>query len=216
MTTAMIFLNKPVQHILKNLWELAGASLRSAPLVAWWKNLLPISLYVVLGAGRKQFGILEGFRLAECVPPRHWSFSGRQSVFRHTPGQFLVGWVCSASSHVNFRSAKGVPLRPGLIYSWQSPVLEQYPVSRVCSVSFRVNFRSAECVPPCLRSISSRQRMFRHIPVQFPDGRVCSATSRVYFRSAKQASRPRWILLWITNDRVWFDMSASNVGLQKK
>ena len=51
--------------------KLAGASLRSAPLVAWWKNLLPISLYVVLGAGRKQFGILKGFRSVECVPPRH-------------------------------------------------------------------------------------------------------------------------------------------------
>ena len=58
---------------------LAGASLRSAPLVARWKNLLPISLYVVLGAGRKQFGILEGIRSVECVPPRHWSFSSRQS-----------------------------------------------------------------------------------------------------------------------------------------
>ena len=50
---------------------LAGASLRSAPLVARWKNLLPISLYVVLGAGRKQFGILEGIRSVEWVPPRN-------------------------------------------------------------------------------------------------------------------------------------------------
>ena len=51
--------------------ELAGASLRSAPLVAWCKILLPISLYVVFGAGRTQFGILAGFRSGEFVPPGH-------------------------------------------------------------------------------------------------------------------------------------------------
>ena len=52
-------------YILINFFnELAGASLRSAPLVAWWKILLPISIYVVLGTGRTQFGILAGVAIA--------------------------------------------------------------------------------------------------------------------------------------------------------
>ena len=84
----------------------------------------------------------DDFRSVEGVPPRPGSISSRQRVFRHVPGRFLVGRICSATSRVHFRSAEFVPPRPGSISGRQ----------RV----FRhvlVDFRSAECVPPRPASI---------------------------------------------------------------
>ena len=52
------------------------------------------------------------FRLAESVPPRPGSISGRKSVFCHVPGWFSVSRVCSATSQVDFRLAECVPPRP--------------------------------------------------------------------------------------------------------
>ena len=79
----------------------------------------------------------DDYRTAGGVPPRPGSISSWQRVFRHVPGRFLVGRICSATSQANFRSAEFVPPRSGSIFGRQ----------RV----FRhvlVDFRSAECVPP--------------------------------------------------------------------
>ena len=42
------------------------------------------------------------FWLAECVPPRPGSIFSHQSMFRHVPGRFPVGRVCSANFRVDF------------------------------------------------------------------------------------------------------------------
>ena len=118
------------------------------------------------------------FRSSECVPPRHWSISGRYSVFRHIPGRFPVSRGCSDASGVDFRSAEYVPPCPGTISSQQSMfrhIPGQFPVNRVCSAmsqvnfsvgscsaAYQVNFWLAECVPPRPGSISSQQRVFHH------------------------------------------------------
>ena len=132
------------------------------------------------------------FHLAECVLLHPRSFSGRQSMFRHVPCQFLVGKVCSAAS----RSISG-----------RQSMFHHVP-GRFLVATFQLNFRSAECVPPCpvlifgwqsvfcrildrflngkvhsimSLSISGQQSVFHHVPSQFPVSRVCSAMSRVHF-----------------------------------
>ena len=130
-------------------------------------------------------------------------------MFPHVNGQFPVGIVCSATFQVDFRSAEGVPTRPGLISGRQSmfrPVPEQYPASRVCSATFRVNFRSTECVPPCprsifrsaavlprTRSISGWQSVFRHVPGRFPVSRGCSTTFQGRFPVGRVCSATSWV-----------------------
>ena len=119
---------------------------------------------------------ISNFHLAECVLPRPGTISGRQSVFRHVPGRFLVGRVCSATSRMDFRSAEGVPSCPGSISGRQS-VFRRVPgrflVGRVCSAASRVDFRSAEDVLPRLGSIHEVNELFDMIqragPNHVPD-----------------------------------------------
>ena len=130
-------------------------------------------------------------------------------MFRLLPGQFPVGRVCSATSQVYFQSAEfvppchgsnsgrqstsrddyrtagGVPPRPGSISSWQRVfryVPGRFLVGRICSATSQANFRSAEFVPPRSGWISGRQSVFLHILGRFQVNRVCSTTFWVDFR----------------------------------
>ena len=166
--------------------KLAGASLRSAPLFAWRNILLPHAIWDFSGIPISRVCSAMSrvnFWLSECVLPCPVSISGRQSVFCRVP--------------VHFRPAEYVPPCPGSISGRHVPaqfsvsrvcsaILScpgRFPVSRVCSATSWVDFWSSECVPPppCSKSISGRQSVFRHVPGSFQVVRVCSAASLVNF-----------------------------------